>query len=580
MIDSVRKLTQPAAIGLILILTGGLALRLHGLSYGLPAVYNPDEVAIMARALGFATGDLNPHNFLYPTFYFYALFGWIGLYFVLWLASGTVDSLEQFRTGFFVDPSGIYLAGRALTALSGAATVWATYLLARRLALRRPAALGAALVLATSPIHVMDSHYVKHDVPATLVVVLAHLAVIRLLDRPEPRRVMLAGAACGLAIATHYYTVFVLVPLGLALAVSTNIPTRDRVRLAVTGATAVAVAFVLASPFVVFDWRTAWRDIVANREIVMDRATAVTGRFGSLGRYAELLWSTAFTRAALVVSLAGFGLSLRNNRSRLILLPFPAIFLLFIGNTVPATRYLNPVLPFMAVAMAIAVSAFSRARLAAMALVLICANPVDSARIGWFFRQDDTRTLAQRYIESTLPEGSTILIQPYSVPLRQSRAGLIEALTERVGDPAHASTKFALQLQLDPYPSPSYRLLYLGDGGLDADKIYLSYAAVSGPDGFSVLRRWGVRFVVLKRDKVVGSATERFARRLEARPGDARRLAAFSPYHGDPAGSRPPGPGAPARAAARPAPFLHNTDAWPSPSLARPGPPVEIWQIQ
>ena len=32
----------------------------------------------MARALGFASGTLNPHNFLYPTFYFYVLFAWVG----------------------------------------------------------------------------------------------------------------------------------------------------------------------------------------------------------------------------------------------------------------------------------------------------------------------------------------------------------------------------------------------------------------------------------------------------------------------------------------------------------------------
>ena len=55
------------------------ALRVIGLQYGLPAVYNPDEVAIMARALSFARGTLNPHNFLYPTFYFYVLFAWVGV---------------------------------------------------------------------------------------------------------------------------------------------------------------------------------------------------------------------------------------------------------------------------------------------------------------------------------------------------------------------------------------------------------------------------------------------------------------------------------------------------------------------
>ena len=56
------------------IVTMAFGLRLYGVRYGLPYVYNPDEVAIMSRALGFAKGDLNPHNFLYPTLYFYALF--------------------------------------------------------------------------------------------------------------------------------------------------------------------------------------------------------------------------------------------------------------------------------------------------------------------------------------------------------------------------------------------------------------------------------------------------------------------------------------------------------------------------
>ena len=70
-----------AALGAILVLS--VVLRVIGLKYGLPAVYNPDEVAITARALAFAKGDLNPHNFLYPSFYFYVLFVWLGLSFVV-----------------------------------------------------------------------------------------------------------------------------------------------------------------------------------------------------------------------------------------------------------------------------------------------------------------------------------------------------------------------------------------------------------------------------------------------------------------------------------------------------------------
>ena len=89
-----------------------LGLRLVGLQYGLPAVYNPDEVSITARALSFARGSLNPHNFLYPTFYFYVLFAWIGVYLAFVWLSGRVSSLQALQQLYFTDPSGIYTAGR------------------------------------------------------------------------------------------------------------------------------------------------------------------------------------------------------------------------------------------------------------------------------------------------------------------------------------------------------------------------------------------------------------------------------------------------------------------------------------
>lgn len=163
---------QPSRWVLALVALGALAFvfRLIGLQFGLPAVYNPDEVAIMARALSFAKGTLNPHNFLYPTFYFYVLFAWVGAYVALLLATGRIGSMAAARDLYFTDPSGIYLAGRALSAVSGAATVLALYAFARRVTDGR-AAIAAAVFLAVAPLHVRDSHYVKHDVFATLLVI-------------------------------------------------------------------------------------------------------------------------------------------------------------------------------------------------------------------------------------------------------------------------------------------------------------------------------------------------------------------------------------------------------------------------
>ena len=114
-----------------------LGLRLHGIQFGLPAVYNPDEVAIMARALSFAKGTLNPHNFLYPSFYFYVLFAWVGAYLgTVWLTGG-VASIAALQQLYFIDPTGIYTAGRVLGALMGTACVPAVFI-AGKAPVRRP----------------------------------------------------------------------------------------------------------------------------------------------------------------------------------------------------------------------------------------------------------------------------------------------------------------------------------------------------------------------------------------------------------------------------------------------------------
>ena len=76
--------------------------------------------------------------------------------------------------------------------------------------------------------------------------------------------------------------------------------------------------------------------------------------------------------------------------------------------------------------------------------------------------------------------------------MNPSRDSLIEALTLNLGSAEAASIKFQLQMSLDPYPSPSYRLIYLGRGGLDADKIYVDPATLGGKSACSIAMHDGV----------------------------------------------------------------------------------------
>jgi hypothetical protein len=551
------------------ILVIGALLRVVGMGFGLPAVYNPDEVAIMNRAVALGQNGLNPHNFLYPTLYFYVLFGWEALLFAAGWVAGRFESLAAFEREFFLNPTIFYLAGRLLSALCGVATLWATWRFGTRL-FGHTAGLAAATLLAVAPLAVRDAHYVKHDVPVTLLIVLTHLA----LSTPHPRRWWLTGIAAGLSMSTHYYAVFVLVPVILLMGApsAAGEAWTPRVRRVMATLAVAAAAFFAASPFLLVEPATAFRDIVANRQIVVDRATSTGGAFASLRFYLEWLAADAAGATTAVLALAGGGIAWRAGYRRAVAtLAFPVAFLLFMANTVPASRYLNPVLPFVAILAGAAVAwVWSRGRpwqwvAAGVLLGASLEAGAASALNDRFFTREDTRTLARAWIETHLPQGASVLVQPYSVPLTPSRAGLEEALTHHLGSPDRASIKFQRQLALDPYPSPAYRTIFLGTGGLDVDKIYVDPASFRD-EGLAPLRRLAVTHVVMKRYNDEDPAMTPLVLALEQ---EGRLDITFSPYRIDIDPSR----------RRRTEPFQHNTDTRIDRALERPGPIIDIWTI-
>jgi hypothetical protein len=207
-------------------------------------------------------------------------------------------------------------------------------------------------------------------------------------------------------------------------------------------------------------------------------------------------------------------------------------------------------------------------------ICLLAAIPGARDSVKWdrFFGQDDTRMQARAYIERDVPANSTILVQPYSAPLNQSREALIEALTAKLGDPSRAPLKNQLQLAATPFPTPAYRVLYVGESGKtksapgDVDKIYISPRAITPDQGLGALRAAGVNYVVLTR---YGATSPVFQPVEAALQREAHRVARLSPYRSDLDPATAPVP-----------PFRHNGNTWIHPLLERPGPVVEIWQIE
>lgn len=557
----------------------GAGLRLWGLSYGLPHVYNPDEVSIMSRALALANNGLNPGNFLYPSLYFYVLAGVVGATALAQVAAGAVESLADFEVAFWTDPSAVYLTGRGVSVLAGLLTIVTTYLLGSRVGGAWTGRV-AALLYAVAYIPVRDAHFVKHDVPTTLLVTLVALAAHELRRHGRSRDVILAGTATGVAFATHYYAIFATVLVAAALWLRAveerpHDPWHVRVGRVMYDrrtwiATAVfATTFAVLSPYVLIDWQTAWRDITANRAILVDRTRDTFGAFGALDEHLGILIGQGTGIAFAMMALAGsFWLARADGRAALLLLSFPIVFLVFLSNSWPYGRTANVLYPFLAVAGGYGVARLASlwrlgrpARRAGLALAtLACAwSPFSSAIVmDQLMSRRDTRTLAREWIAAHVEAETVVAVEPYSVPLEPTRDWLAETVATTRGSLDRAGYRVRTWLARSPYPAPAYRVFHIGDGGLDEDKRYMSVAQMSTREGRDALRARGPAYIVLKR----------FARResnplRDALAGHATLVHTVSPFASD-AGELAQ---------------LPDYDIPPTRDVERPGPIIEIWRL-
>ncbi|MGH9460616.1 MAG: ArnT family glycosyltransferase [Vicinamibacteria bacterium] len=545
----------------ILALAAGL--RIYGLGHGLPHVYNPDEANIMARALSIAQ-DPNPHYFLYPNLFFFFLFAVIGGLFVVGRMVGRYASLGAFEARFFEDPTDFYLAGRWVGVLAALVTIVLTY----RLTLRhfgQTAARATALFTAVAYFHVRDSHYLKHDVPMGLLVVLALTAFDRIREDLRLRSYVLSGVAMGVAFATHYYAIF-LAP-AFALHHLSLWRLRHVSRVVAAGAVA-ALVFFLLSPFVLLELPVALDHMVANREVVMDRSVSGSSfLLPSLPAYLRFLTEQGLGYLLCALVLVGGVLMAHRDRARFVLWSgFPLFFFVFIAYTFFAGRYLNPILPSLAAAAGIAVGAIQeRLGWRAAALVALAASiqPLyRDVQVDRLFGGNDTRTLAKEWIVNELPDGARVALQSYSVPVPQSAASIRRSLAvnDALGE-LDRKGKYSYLLAVAEETHPAYDLVFLGKGD-EKDRTYLDYQDVVSRELDPLFDGDGLTLVLRYPPGPLPPQVEAFFASVMER---GTELARITPFQEDEPERHP---------------YLDNED-WPARAgLSYTGPLIEIWSLE
>lgn len=173
-----------------------------------------DESEVVAYAVGFLGGDLNPHWFGYGSFPLYAL---SLVYLVIWTGGhliGWFGPLDEYAAQLVHDEAFFYIIARYLFALVGVVTLW---LYARSLrCLGAPSVLAGAyfFLAATHPSAIGYANFIKID---HLVGLFFAIAVHALVSAPRaPRTLLVVASVSALALTTKVSAAPILALLFLA----------------------------------------------------------------------------------------------------------------------------------------------------------------------------------------------------------------------------------------------------------------------------------------------------------------------------------------------------------------------------
>lgn len=455
---SARKVNQTASRGIVAILLLAAGLRILGIWQSYPFSYYGDEVHFVERALSFGSFDFNPHWFHKPAFFMYLLSVEYGIYFVVGKIAGAWQSISGFATAYILNPGPFFLLGRGLTAVFSLATVWMVYKLARK-HFDYEVGLLSALLLTLSYGHVVSSQHVKADSPTTFLTVASMYFLLNFLTTRLDRDVLVASAIAGMGAATKYYSLIMLAPIWIGIAVVVMGDTDSwlrRLRRFTPRVVAATLSFWLAyfvcSPFnfldplgrkTTFGWA---RRLSRSFNRVVEGGGGEGAGKGGGGLFDWLAESVDFARVLLstvglgpvigTLGLAGLVfLALKVNRRNAVFLVFPIAFSagsLYIMS-LHEVRHQLPLYPFLAVGggalLASLAKGAKRRGLVYAVLALTLVQPLYSiTQRGIRISKADTRNLAKVWIEANIPAGTKLVVDEEGPPLVRAAESIRQEL--------------------------------------------------------------------------------------------------------------------------------------------------------
>lgn len=429
-----KGVSRTYVVGFFLILGVAAGLRFWGLESGLPHLMTrPDEEVLLLKTRFPASGKIDlqyeeQHPGV-PSAYIFLLWGVgeVGLPIMQSLGHAPEGDYLRALDRF---PARVLLLERIFSAVAGIAAVGMLMYFVRR-EFAEKAALASGAILATSFLHVRESHSAKPDVALSLFAILALGLLARLAYDGTTKSALKSGAAIGVGMAMKPPAILLFLPAWIAGVWSSSSSGWRRLvpgKSILVGLVAAAV-FLATSPDSILNPQT--RDQLVNIVYIvfpgLDPGSAPQPTAPTATRPASegfvYYYDFAYRHGAgwllyLLTPIAvvwGFA-----SRTPLGVLSasFALVgFAVFAGSTAYQARYLIPLLPAAAalvgglVANAVDRAVPDRARSIAIVAVVgaLIAQPLwSSVQFDGIVSQTDTRVQTTTWIRENIPEGSVV----------------------------------------------------------------------------------------------------------------------------------------------------------------------------
>ena len=336
---------RSSLLGVGIVVVSAAVLRYWGVRHGAPTGVESGIVGAVLDLM--RTGSYRPNLLAAPTLPLYLQALVAIVHFLLGAAVGAWRSVGDF------DAAQIVPWGRGWSALLGTAAVFVVYHIGTRWGARH--ALLAAGLMAVTPMHVAVSREIGDGAPFAFFAALTLLLSLAASERGTRRRFALAGAAAGLAAASHYAGALTIV-MPLVSAWMTRSEEGSRLGRASAVVACAIVAFVAATPLSVRDLPAFLNGFAAAAAPI-----APPAQYGAeVGIFDHLLWTLQWP--GVLLALAGALLAVvraitgPGHTRWTILGSFPLLYLPLVAwHGAMSDAALAPVLPPITVLAAVAV---------------------------------------------------------------------------------------------------------------------------------------------------------------------------------------------------------------------------------